>query len=370
MSWKSFFKTVIISAVVLLCLAALSVLLLSALGVVNLDVYLRRYASSHTAQGRSDSFTVSQGADAAVGAGETSLLLVGSSGAAVYGSDGALLDGVSIAFNAPTAHAAGEYSVAYDAGGSNVAVFSNAGLLYDFSCENTVLSATIGANGYMALCTMQSRYLGAVLVYSPKGEPVYKISSAEGYPVAAQVAPDGERLAVLRVSEKGSFVDIYDMHETESASVFTADGAVIADMAWLNNRRILLVGTPTVYIIDGDANLVSLVELGDDKLLQWSFSDSFITFVMKSSAPNAADTLMTLDTDGSIIATADFGESIDTIAQCGKFLAVASGDRLIIYNKDLEKCDAFTLDRAADALWMRVDGTAAVISGTAVQIYG
>lgn len=370
MSWNHFFKTVLVSAVLLLAGLALVLALLSALGVVNFDVYLRRYAASQGAGERAGSFTVSQGEDAAAATGETSLLMVGYGGAAVYGSNGALADGLSRSFELPTAHSAGNYSVAYDAGGSNVAVFSNSACLYELRSANTVISASVSEGGYMTLCSKEERYLGAVTVHSMDGEPVYKIYSAVGYPVAAQVAPDGERLAVLRISEDGSFVDIYDMHETESAAVFTAPGAIAADIAWLNDRRILLLGTQAVYIIDGQAEQVSCMELGDSTLLKWAFSDSFVSVVTSGGGFNAAQTLMTLDADGRIIASADFGGGIDCIDQCGKYLAVASGDDLIIYNKNLENCDAFTLEREAAKLWMRVDGTAAAISGGLVQIYG
>jgi len=366
MSWKHFFKTLIISAVLILAGIALVLLLLSALGVVNPDAYLRRLTASRNRGQVQSSFTVTQDEGAVIALGDSCLVTVGHSGAAVYSSGGSHVDGVSCSFDTPAAHAQGDYLTAYDAGGRNAAVFSAKGCMYRLSAEADIISATAGSSGMMALCTKEERYLGAVTVYSTAGEAVYKVYSAEGYPIAAQVAPDGERLAVLRVSEKGSFVDIYDMHETESGAVFTAEGAVVADLVWLSDRRIMLLGRDGIWLIDGSGEEIASIDLGRGKLLGWAHSSGFITLVTESDGMGDAVSVMTLDTDGRIIASADFGTGVSGVHQCGKYLAVTAGERLIIYNKELENCDAFTLDRSGGAPWMRVDGTAAVISGGTV----
>ena len=38
--------------------------------------------------------------------------------------------------------------------------------------------------------------------------------------------------------------------------------------------------------------------------------------------------------------------------------------------KNLENCDTFSLDRGTGRVWMRVDGTAAIIGSGTVYLYG
>ncbi len=371
MSWKQFFKTFSRTVIIILLLLAALLVLLSVTGVINPDIYLRRMSAAHSAQDGDGSFAVTVTEDTASGRMDSSLLLVSKSGATLYSSGGAVIDGISMMFSEPRVHCSGKYGVAYDAGGNNVALFSDAGCVYELESENTVISATVGADGRLALCTKEDRYLGAVTVYSREGAPIYKIYSAEGYPLAAQVLPDGaDRLAVLRLNSDGSCVDIYDMHATQAYASFVLDDAVIADIACLSENRILLLGTQGIYIIDAEAKQVGVLELGDAGLCAWSYSEGFISIATSSGGLSPVQTLMTLDTDGQIIAAADFGNGVDSLSQSGSYLAVVAGGDLTIYNSQLKKCDSFSLDGADGRAWMRADGTAAVIGNNTVLIFG
>ena len=96
----------------------------------------------------------------------------------------------------------GALCTAYDLGGRILKVLDTAGVLGTMKTEDKIISASLGPEGGLVLCTQGSGGYKAFVSYYRKGaydsakQPPFQWKSGEGYILSAALSPDEKRLAV------------------------------------------------------------------------------------------------------------------------------------------------------------------------------
>ena len=72
--------------------------------------------------------------------------------------------------------------------------------------------------------------------------------------------------------------------------------------------------------------------------------------------------LVTVGTDGAVLAELDVNREVLDISAAGRYLAVLYTDRLVIYNQQLQTYASLTGTGFASGVLMRPDGSAVLIS--------
>lgn len=89
----------------------------------------------------------------------------------------------------------GKYTLTYSFDVAN-AVIAKDGEALELITETPVIGGSVNENGYCAVVTREKGYKAQIIVYSPKGEVVYKWHSADNYIIDVAVSPDNQCLAV------------------------------------------------------------------------------------------------------------------------------------------------------------------------------
>ena len=368
MSWKRFAKTFLITLGASSLLLAVLGFILIRTGVVNAGALLRDYRMGRSTV-RRESFSVSAEGCKQAAELDGSLLLLARNRVSLYGPDGETLYSAGGAFSESLLHQSGGWAVVYTPGETQLQVFSSRGPAYTASTKGAVLSASINDEGWLAVCSREERYQGAVTVFSDTGVSSYKLYSAHGFPVAAQVSPGDTRLAVLRLGEDGSSADVYDMRREDSLSTFRMGDAVLAELRWLGRDRLLLMGVDALVILDGQLHQIGNVEL-EDRVLQCCLSsDRLVMLLCSESRIDRSSTVLTLDLDCNVLAELQLQAPPDGVALRGRWLALLDGGRLSVYDMRLRLCGSYDQIPADGTVLLAEDGTALLLSGDLISVF-
>lgn len=112
----------------------------------------------------------------------------------------------------------------------------------EIKTDGGIISADVSDGGFTAVCTESMGCKGAVTVYSPLPEPVYKWYGAENAPKAAAVSPAGKYLAILA----GNRVHLFALDSEEEKGCFEP-GCEAESIVWLG-ESVCVIGKNAVYV--------------------------------------------------------------------------------------------------------------------------
>ncbi len=353
---------------------------------LNFDV-IRRYFTYRSLE-RNDSGQVESFAhegstqDIFVSAGEN-LLVCSTSGVRLFSGSGTQYANEQIVMEQPVAMAAGEWSLAYDAGGKRLYLFRDKEKVFSPGSDNgkTILSARVNENGWLAVVTQAASYKGSVTVYNPQQQPVLQLNRSSGFVMDAVVTKDGKYLATVTVSQSGasfaSSLDFYRLdrteEETEPDASCALDGSVILDLREQDGTMWAL-GDTGVFA-------VSLAEksLGEQKgahsyseqyLKEFSLEgDRYAALLLGKYRAGTQAQLLVTNESGEVTGTLDIGEQVLSLSAAGRYIAVLTADRLDIYTSDLRLYDSLSGTQNAQKVLMRADGTAMLIGAKTARLY-
>lgn len=135
---------------------------------------------------------------------------------------------------------------------------------------------------YTAVCAPQAGYMGAVTVYDDCGAPVYKWYSATGIPLAADVSPDGEHLAVVCAASGKSAVHIFSLQsEDEQASRSYAD-ELFFGIAWISDEKLCVLSEKRACAISADGKKCGEYDYRGLCLVSYEIGDGGMELILRS----------------------------------------------------------------------------------------
>jgi hypothetical protein len=314
--------------------------------------------------GGNTEFYYSAGSDSVFGRLGDNLAVVSVGSLQTYNTDGDELINENMLMSAPAVYTAGEYAVAYDMGGESFKVFTANQVIYSNSeTGKEIISASVNENGWAALCTEEEGYKGAVTVYDADGDAVYKWYSGEGYLLSAALSPDNMRLAALVITEQGSKIVFYRLDSEELSAQYAADGAVLLDIRFLTDSRLICIGAEQYTLLGTDGQEIGTYNFSGKYLNNYAIdSGRFTALVINDYQVGNHGQIVTVGTSGTEIAALEITEEVAAVSACGDFLAVLYADRLVIYNSSLDEIATYTETGAAFDVIVREDGSAIVLN--------
>ena len=157
-------------------------------------------AESFPFDGDSDSIFASVGGD---------LLVCSPNSLQLYSGSGQLYVNETISMENPAVDTAGETALIYDVGGEELLIYASREEAFSLTQETgqSILSASLNRNGWLAVVSQQSGFKGAVTIYdSDYATPLIQISRSDRFIMDAVVSPDNRSVAVLTMGlTDGSF---------------------------------------------------------------------------------------------------------------------------------------------------------------------
>ena len=305
-------------------------------------------------------FVYSAGEDMRFAELEGSLLVVSSADACLLDSGGNELYRRTFVMSDPAVHSAGGSAVVYSCGGRSAVVYSGSGERYTLRCETDIDSAKVNTNGWLAVCTEENGYKGAVCVYDSEGTAVYKWSSGEGFPSTAQVSPDNKLLAVLTYTPSGTRFVFIKLKSEDDFTSCTVPDEIIFDMEFTTNAAVSAISPNALYTADSGGSWAVTADFGGKYLNAYCLGPDVSAVSLKEYRVSSSGTLDTYSSGGSHLGSAELGEIPISVAAGGGSVAVICDSGLYIYDEELSLKTEGPAAAGSLALLVRHDG--AVIS--------
>lgn len=295
------------------------------------------------------------------------------SGAMLFAEDGSILGRVQGGFSAPALKSAGTYLLVYDIGGTHVALLNRDGdTCFDLTAGGTIFDADVSPAGYVALLYEGKESRATLEVYEKEGALLYRRNSKTTYLNACAVSPDGATAAAATLGQADvSFaggIQFLRTDQEETAAEQSAGAQILYDMAFLNEDTLCAVGDHSLLFYQPDGVLRGEFMMTDAELTGYSFGDGYVALLSDPYETGSACRLTTLDTDGTVLASAEVeGVPLD-LSACGSYVAVLTEQTLFLYNRSLSPRGS-TENKGSLAVLVRSDGTAFCISAGEAELY-
>lgn len=352
---------------------------------LNFD-FIKRWFAYRTLErsdsGQAESFSLDGSASNVFAAVGGDLLVCSPNSIRLYSGSGQLYVDETISMENPIISVSGGIALIYDAGGRELLVYANREEVFSLSLEEgqSILSADVNQNGWLAVTTQESGYKGVVTVYDSGYAPLMRISLSSRFIMDASVSPDNHSVALLTIGlTDASFesrVDLYGMDrsgaDTEDAvstwSCPVGNDTVLA-LRW-NSNGIWALGETGLSIVSEDGSLSGYYDYGGRYLKAFSLDGdgAAVLLLAKYRAGNTGE-LLAVDTAGEAMASLPVNEQILSLSASGRYVGVLTADRLDIYNLQLEPYSTLEGTQGAQRVLQRSDGTAMLIDSSAARLY-
>ncbi len=279
----------------------------------------------------------------------------------------------SVKFQTPSLQSRGGRAVAYDVGGTEVYVLSDKGLVYKMDCAGEVLSASLNQKGWLTVVCGESGCKAAVRVYDAEGEAVFAFRSSDRFVMTAALSADSRTLAAVTMGQENgvfaSYVVFYRVNSDKEAGRCTLWGSVVYDLTAAGSG-FCAVTEEQLCFLSGDGVMTAAYDYGGDYLRRVSVSDDgYAAVLLGRYRTGTQHRIVTVNGEGKELAALEIDAEVASLSAAGRYVAVLTGEELVIYDKQLKPCAQLQEVSQAREVLMRSDGSAVLAGSMAASLY-
>ena len=279
----------------------------------------------------------------------------------------------SVKFQTPSLQSRGGRAVAYDVGGTEVYVLSDKGLVYKLDCAGEVLNASLNQKGWLTVVCGESGCKAAVRVYDAEGEAVFAFRSSDRFVMTAALSADSRTLAAVTMGQENgvfaSYVVFYRVNSDKEAGRCTLRGSVVYDLTAAGSG-FCAVTEEQMCFLSGDGVMTAAYDYGGDYLRRVSVSDDgYAAVLLGRYRTGTQHRIVTVNGEGKELAALEIDAEVASLSAAGRYVAVLTGEELVIYDKQLKPCAQLQEVSQAREVLMRSDGSAVLAGSMAASLY-
>lgn len=279
----------------------------------------------------------------------------------------------SVKFQTPSLQSRGGRAVAYDVGGTEVYVLSDKGLVYKLDCAGEVLNASLNQKGWLTVVCGESGCKAAVRVYDAEGEAVFAFRSSDRFVMTAALSADSRTLAAVTMGQENgvfaSYVVFYRVNSDKEAGRCTLRGSVVYDLTAAGSG-FCAVTEEQLCFLSGDGVMTTAYDYGGDYLRRVSVSDDgYAAVLLGRYRTGTQHRIATVNGEGKELAALEIDAEVASLSAAGRYVAVLTGEELVIYDKQLNPCAQLQEVSQAREVLMRSDGSAVLAGSMAASLY-
>ena len=279
----------------------------------------------------------------------------------------------SVKFQTPSLQSRGGRAVAYDVGGTEVYVLSDKGLVYKLDCAGEVLNASLNQKGWLTVVCGESGCKAAVRVYDAEGEAVFAFRSSDRFVMTAALSADSRTLAAVTMGQENgvfaSYVVFYRVNSDKEAGRCTLRGSVVYDLNAAGSG-FCAVTEEQLCFLSGDGVMTAAYDYGGDYLRRVSVSDDgYAAVLLGRYRTGTQHRIVTVNGEGKELAALEIDAEVASLSAAGRYVAVLTGEELVIYDKQLKTCAQLQEVSQAREVLMRSDGSAVLAGSMAASLY-
>ena len=279
----------------------------------------------------------------------------------------------AVKFQTPSLQSRGGRAVAYDVGGTEVYVLSDKGLVYKLDCAGEVLNASLNQKGWLTVVSSESGYKATVRVYDADGQAVFAYRSADRFVMTAALSADSRTLAAVTMGQENgvfaSYVVFYHVNSDKEAGKCTLRGSVVYDLTAAGSG-FCAVTEEQLCFLSGDGVMTAAYDYGGDYLRRVSVSDDgYAAVLLGRYRTGTQHRIVTVNGEGKELAALEIDAEVASLSAAGRYVAVLTGEELVIYDKQLKPCAQLQEVSQAREVLMRSDGSAVLAGSMAASLY-
>ena len=279
----------------------------------------------------------------------------------------------AVKFQTPSLQSRGGRAVAYDVGGTEVYVLSDKGLVYKLDCAGEVLNASLNQKGWLTVVCGESGCKAAVRVYDAEGEAVFAFRSSDRFVMTAALSADSRTLAAVTMGQENgvfaSYVVFYRVNSDKEAGRCTLRGSVVYDLM-AAGTGFCAVTEEQLCFLSGDGVMTAAYDYGGDYLRRVSVSDDgYAAVLLGRYRTGTQHRIVTVNGEGKELAALEIDAEVASLSAAGRYVAVLTGEELVIYDKQLKPCAQLQEVSQAREVLMRSDGSAVLAGSMAASLY-
>lgn len=279
----------------------------------------------------------------------------------------------AVKFQTPSLQSRGGRAVAYDVGGTEVYVLSDKGLVYKLDCAGEVLNASLNQKGWLTVVCGESGCKTAVRVYDAEGEAVFAFRSSDRFVMTAALSADSRTLAAVTMGQENgvfaSYVVFYRVNSDKEAGRCTLRGSVVYDLTAAGSG-FCAVTEEQLCFLSGDGVMTAAYDYGGDYLRRVSVSDDgYAAVLLGRYRTGTQHRIVTVNGEGKELAALEIDAEVASLSAAGRYVAVLTGEELVIYDKQLKPCAQLQEVSQAREVLMRSDGSAVLAGSMAASLY-
>lgn len=358
-------------------LVALAVVLVLNRDQLNLDLvkrYLTYQALERTDEGQGVEFTISSESDNTYAALSDSLIVCNANHIWIYSDGGTAYVDMEAALAQPVVQTAGSYALVYDAGGSELYLFSGRILVwkYETSGDYELISARVNDQGWLAVAEQATGYKAAVTVYNASQDKTITENISSSFVMDAVVSPDNSQVALLTIGQDGmDFVSTLTLYSctdgSETASAQVSDGVVL-DLSW-DDDGIWLQEEDGIRRLDSALQEVGSWSESSYYLQSYSLQDGYAVEYFSYYRSGALGEIVVLDGQGNVSGTLEVEGEVLSVTAAGRYIAVLTGSELTVYTSDLEEYASIENSDGSLRALARSDATAILVGSDTAHVF-
>ena len=313
-----------------------------------------------------EDFYYENASDGAFGDLNGGLAVLSPAGLTVFEGNGGAVFTRLFSWSSPAMDTAGKYGVAYNIGGKNVVFFDDRGVILELATEYPVVSASVNASGYLAVCTEESGYLGAVTVYNGSGTAIYRWRAGSGRVLSADVRT-GSELLILTVGSGGSRLVLQSLASEEMKAEYVFPGLMIG--AAFTDGGVTAVTTESVLYLSDDLEERAVYDFAGRYLAAFDMEDTYTALSLSDFQVGGIGVLVTLDQKAEELGRAAFSEDILSLDARGDTIAVLYTGRVETYGRTMEDAGRFDCDAGMERVLVRSDGSILTAGAFSAHVY-
>lgn len=298
-------------------------------------------------------------------------LLAGGDGIRYLDSTGQELQLSAESLSAPAADWAGDTALVYDLGGRYLCVADRRGVVWSGETEGSIFSASVNEDGWVAVCTEEQGYKGAVTVYNAGGRAVYRWHSGSGYLMGAAVSDNCRTLAVLSLGTDGSRVSFFRLNSEEELSRYVLPDEVLLEVSFLTGDTVAAVSPHAVISVNSDGTETARTELPAPHLTHYTFDgEGFTALAYTDYAVGVQGGILTVDDRGQILGRLDADREVLSLSAAGRYVMIRYADGVTVCTPSLKT--VYETEGMADAIAIlaHTDGSFIAAGEYSAEIYG
>lgn len=307
-----------------------------------------------------------------VGLTNSDLVLVYDSNVKVLNSTAKEISNIAHDYDYPVISTNSGRILLFDEGSKKFRVQSKTRVLYEKEMEHIILTGEMGKDGSVAIATRADNAESMLTVFDSNREQVFAWKCAKEHIVSCDISDNGKNfvVAVLGVNNGSVYtkVHIFNKSKTEPTATFEYTDSAIANVKFLSNETVMVMGNNVCEIINGN-EVKEKVDVSVNTTYQLFISDNNNAILVLSKYSSTTQKIIKVyNKSGKELFTQEIEGMVKSVSTDGKYVAVLTGSNVQMFTMKGKPCGSAEVNADAQKVLVNSRNTY-IYSSDAITLY-